>query len=256
MNNEELQPLKKQPRADKASRSGTQDDVVYAHIFDVILEQRLAPGTKLSEEALGEIFGVSRTIIRRALSRLAHEGVVVLRPNRGAAVASPSVEEARQIFYARRLVERAITELAVQHATAEQLAELRQMVRDEQDSFSRGDRGTGIRLSGEFHLKLAEAARNAPLVSFQRSLVSQTSLIIAQYESGSRSHCSYDEHNQLLDAIEARDTEKAVQLMMHHMDHIDSKLNLDEESASDDLHAVFSHLLQSRKKNARANASR
>jgi DNA-binding GntR family transcriptional regulator len=182
--------------------------------------------------------------------------VVLLRPNRGAVVASPSVEEARQIFYARRLVERAITELAVEHATAEQLAELRQMVKDEQDSFSRGDRGAGIRLSGEFHLKLAEAARNAPLVSFQRSLVSQTSLIIAQYESGSRSHCSYDEHNQLIDAIEARDAERAVHLMMHHMDHIDSKLNLDEESASDDLHAVFSHLLQTKKKPGRSAANR
>ncbi|MFI8747030.1 GntR family transcriptional regulator [Pseudomonas sp. NPDC077186] len=254
--NDQLQPLKKQPRTGKSSRSGTQDDVVYAHIFDAILEQRLAPGTKLSEEALGEIFGVSRTIIRRALSRLAHEGVVLLRPNRGAVVASPSVEEARQIFYARRLVERAITELAVEHATAEQLAELRQMVKDEQDSFSRGDRGAGIRLSGEFHLKLAEAARNAPLVSFQRSLVSQTSLIIAQYESGSRSHCSYDEHNQLIDAIEARDAARAVHLMMHHMDHIDSKLNLDEESASDDLHAVFSHLLQTKKKSGRSAANR
>jgi DNA-binding GntR family transcriptional regulator len=233
--NEQLQPLKKQPRAGKAGRSGTQDDIVYAHIFEAILEQRLAPGTKLSEEALGEIFGVSRTIIRRALSRLAHEGVVLLRPNRGAVVASPSVEEARQVFLARRLVERAITELAVQHATAER------------DSFSRGDRGAGIRLSGEFHLKLAEAAKNAPLISFQRSLVSQTSLIIAQYESGNRSHCSYDEHTQLIDAIEARDAALAVNLMMHHMDHIDSKLNLDEESASDDLHAVFSHLLQTKK---------
>ena len=245
--NEQLQPLKKQPRAGKAGRSGTQDDIVYAHIFEAILEQRLAPGTKLSEEALGEIFGVSRTIIRRALSRLAHEGVVLLRPNRGAVVASPSVEEARQVFMARRLVERAITELAVQHATAEQLAELRQMVSDERDSFSRGDRGAGIRLSGEFHLKLAEAAKNAPLISFQRSLVSQTSLIIAQYETGNRSHCSYDEHTQLIDAIEARDAVLAVDLMMHHMDHIDSKLNLDEESASDDLHAVFSHLLQTKK---------
>ena len=245
--NEQLQPLKKQPRASKTGRSGTQDDIVYAHIFEAILEQRLAPGTTLSEEALGEIFGVSRTIIRRALSRLAHEGVVLLRPNRGAVVASPSVEEARQVFLARRLVERAITELAVQHATAEQLAELRQMVNDERDSFSRGDRGAGIRLSGEFHLKLAEAAKNAPLISFQRSLVSQTSLIIAQYESGNRSHCSYDEHTQLIDAIEARDATLAVNLMMHHMDHIDSKLNLDEESASDDLHAVFSHLLQTKK---------
>ena len=128
-----------------------------------------------------------------------------------------------------------------------QLNELRQMVREERDSFSRGDRGAGIRLSGEFHLKLAEAAGNAPLVSFQRSLVSQTSLIIAQYESGNRSHCSYDEHTQLIDAIEARDATLAVDLMMHHMDHIDSKLNLDEESASDDLHAVFSHLLQTKK---------
>ena len=105
-------------------------------------------------------------------------------------------------------------------------------------------------------LKLAEAARNAPLVSFQRSLVSQTSLIIAQYESSGRSHCSYDEHNQLIDAIEARDAERAVHLMMHHMDHIDSKLNLDEESASDDLHAVFSHLLQTKKKPGRSAANR
>jgi len=248
--NEQLQPLKKPTRSGKV-RTGTQDDIVYAHIFDAILEQRLAPGTKLSEEALGEIFGVSRTIIRRALSRLAHEGVVLLRPNRGAVVACPSVEEARQVFFARRLVERAITELAVQHATDEQLAELRQMVQDEQDCFARGDRGAGIRLSGEFHLKLAETAKNAPLVSFQRSLVSQTSLIIAQYESSNRSHCSFDEHNQLIDAIAARDSAQAVSLMMHHMDHVDSKLNLDEDSASRDLHAVFSHILSKSGKSAK-----
>lgn len=241
--NDQLPSLKKTVGTAKTARTGTQDDRVYAHIFEAILEQRLAPGTKLSEEALGEIFDVSRTIIRRALSRLGHEGVVLLRPNRGAVVASPSVEDARQVFLARRLVERAITELAVQHAGAEELAELRQMVNDERDSFARGDRGAGIRLSGEFHLKLAEAARNTPLISFQRSLVSQTSLIIAQYESGNRSHCSYDEHTQLIDAIEARDAVLAVELMMHHMDHIDDKLNLDPDNASDDLHAVFSHLL-------------
>lgn len=249
MNDQSL-PLKKQPRRLGLSRNVTQDDIVYEHVFDAILEQRLAPGTKLSEEALGEIFGVSRTIIRRALSRLGHEGVVLLRPNRGAVVASPSVEEARQVFFARRMVEKAITQLAVEHATAEQVAELRQMVSDERDSFARGDRGAGIRLSGEFHLQLAVAARNAPLISFQRSLVSQTSLIIAQYEIGNRTHCSYDEHSQLIDAIEARNAALAVELMMHHMDHIDSKLNLDEDSTSDDLHAVFSHVM-SRKKTER-----
>lgn len=55
--NEQLQPLKKPTRTGKAGRSGTQDDIVYAHIFEAILEQRLAPGTKLSEEALGEKIG-------------------------------------------------------------------------------------------------------------------------------------------------------------------------------------------------------
>lgn len=245
--NDRLQNIISQDGSAKGAKTGTQDDVVYAHIFDAILEQRLAPGTKLSEEALGEIFGVSRTIIRRALSRLAHEQVVLLRPNRGAVVAEPSLEEARQISFARRIVERAITELAVEHATAEQIANLQHLVDEEQACFDKGDRGSGIRLSGEFHLQLALMANNAPLLNFQRSLVSQTSLIIARYESGNRSHCSYDEHNQLIEAIKKRDKEKAVELMMHHLDHIDHKLNLQDDGASGDLHAVFSHLIKDRK---------
>ncbi|MEO4046585.1 GntR family transcriptional regulator [Pseudomonas sp. CAU 1711] len=253
--NEAVQSLSKTPRVAKATRAGTQDEVVYAHIFEAILEQRLAPGTKLSEEALGEIFGVSRTIIRRALSRLAHEGVVSLRPNRGAVVASPGADEARQIFYARRMIERAITELACLHATPLQIAGLRQMVQEERACFARGDRAKGIRLSGEFHLKLAEAGGNQTLVGFLRSLVSQTSLIIALYESSSRTHCSDDEHDQVIDAIEARDVERAVELMMRHMDSVDAKLNLEDDSATDDLHAVFSHLLQGKKKTTRVPRS-
>jgi DNA-binding GntR family transcriptional regulator len=247
---EQLQPIKKQAREAKSIRSGTQDDVVYAHIFDAILELRLAPGTKLSEEALGEIFGVSRTIIRRALSRLAHEGVVVLRPNRGAVVASPGAEESRQIFYVRRMIERAITELACKNAKPEQIAGLRQMVIDESDCFARGDRGMGIRLSGEFHLKLAEASGNLTLLGFLRSLISQSSLIIALYESNSRAHCSDAEHGQVIDAVEAGNVEVAVSLMMRHMDSVEAKLNLDGEPACDDLHAVFSHLLPNRKNKA------
>lgn len=241
------------PMSDKTfkKRSGTKSDTIYAHIFDAILEHRLAPGTKLSEEALGEIFGVSRTIIRRELMQLAHEGVVSIRPNRGAIVANPSVEEARQILYARRLVERAITELVVQNATDKQLKALRELVKEEQDCFAKGESGTGIRLSGEFHLKLAEVADNMPLAGFQRSLVSQTSLIIAQYEKVTRSHCSFDEHNELLDAIEARDTDRAVSLMIRHMDHIDEKLSFENDGATDDLHAIFSHIGQSRAKAGR-----
>ncbi|MFB9886249.1 GntR family transcriptional regulator [Balneatrix alpica] len=235
--------IKRKDKAAPAEPSQTQDDIVYAHVFDAILEQRLAPGTKLSEEALGEIFGVSRTVIRRALLRLSHEGVVQLRPNRGAVVSSPNVDEARQILFTRRIIEKAITELAVDNRNSEQLRVLRQMVEDEHQCFSRGDRGTGIRLSGEFHLQLARMAANQPMLNFQRSLISQTSLIIAQFEAGGKSHCSYDEHMELIAAIEAGDKARALKLMDDHLKHVEDKLNLDGEAATDDLHAVFSHLL-------------
>ncbi|EDM66958.1 putative transcriptional regulator, GntR family [Moritella sp. PE36] len=225
------------------SGSMAQDDIVYAHIFDAILERRLPPGTKLNEEALGDIFGVSRTIIRRSLLRLSHEQVVVIRPNRGAIVAAPSVEEAKQVFIARQALEAAITELAVMNATAKQISSLRKLIVLENAATNQGDLGKAIRLSGEFHLQLAEMSANVPLLNFQRSLVSLTSLIIAQYEVGNSTPCVLDEHSRLLDAIEAKDVVTACQLMQEHLEHIESKLNLDGETVSSDLHVVFSNVL-------------
>ncbi|MDP2573545.1 GntR family transcriptional regulator [Vibrio penaeicida] len=222
----------------------TQDDVVYGHIFDAILEQRLPPSTKLSEEALADIFGVSRTIIRRALHRLSIEQVVDIRPNRGAMVAAPSKEEAKQIIKAREVLEIAITELAVDNATKAQIEECRALVEQENEAFKNGDYGRGLRLSGEFHIKLAEMADNSPMLAFQRSLVSQSSLLIAQFESNNHSNCSQDEHMCLLDAIESQNQKQALKLMKEHLHHIRSKLNLDGQVKSNDLHVVFSDVIK------------
>ncbi|MFA0703871.1 FCD domain-containing protein, partial [Vibrio sp. 10N.222.48.A8] len=104
-------------------------------------------------------------------------------------------DEAKQIFKAREVMEIAITELAVKNATKAQIEECRKLVAKENSAFDQGDYGSGLRLSGEFHIKLAEMAENAPLLAFQRSLVSQTSLLIAQYETGNHSNCSLDEHS-------------------------------------------------------------
>ncbi|GAB3514974.1 hypothetical protein GCM10027342_01280 [Photobacterium alginatilyticum] len=87
-------------------------------------------------------------------------------------------------------------------------------------------------------------ANNSPLLSFQRSIVSQTSLIISLYEVGTRSQYSFDEHNNLLDAIEAGDKAKAISLMKTYLEHIKSKLALDEEAITKDLHAVFSDVIR------------
>src|SRR5919106_4854126 len=98
------------------SMSATADSI-HAKIYGAIVEQRLPPGTKLGEEALCEIFGVSRTLIRRVLQRLASERMVELWPHRGAFVARPSVEEARDVFEARRALEAHVVKKLVQRLT-------------------------------------------------------------------------------------------------------------------------------------------
>ena len=226
------------------AKGATQDQKIYEHIFDAILEQRLAPGTKLTEEGLGEVFGVSRTIIRRTLSRLTHEGVVELIPNRGAYVAKPDTDSARQILDARRLIELALVERVAERGpqVKRELKLLRLLIDEEHASSARADTGTAIRLSGEFHLELAQLANNEPLANFLRSLVSQTSLIIAMYQTSQQSNCAIDEHSNLLDAIEQGDKLTALNLMAEHLDHIEARLALVQSEQEVDLEKVFGHL--------------
>ena len=227
------------PRLDQLRRA----DRIYGHVFDAILEQRLPPGTKLSEEALGEIFGVSRTVIRKTLLRLAHEGVISVRRHHGAMVATPSVEGAQQILAARLVAELAIVRQAARTITREQIVELEDLVADERASFERGDRGSGIRLSGEFHMLLALVANNGPLTQFLRGLISQTSLIISQYEIAGSNICSYDEHADLIKVIVGGDEAQAMRAMERHLSHIRERLNLSSEKASTDLREVFAHVV-------------
>ena len=70
---------------------------IYHSVFDSVMNQRIAPGTKLPEQALCELFSVNRATVRKVLQRLAHDHIVDLRPNRGAVVAAPTPEETRQI---------------------------------------------------------------------------------------------------------------------------------------------------------------
>ena len=85
-----------------AKRAGTSDERVHKDLYKAIIDHRIAPGTPLQEDALAQAFGISRTLIRKALQRLAHERLVELVPNKGAFVAKPSAEEARHVFEARR----------------------------------------------------------------------------------------------------------------------------------------------------------
>src|SRR5262245_2561315 len=85
------------PDAELPTGKPPSDGHIHRHLLTAIVEHDLVPGTKLPEDALAESFGVSRTRIRKVLQQLAHEGVVQLERHRGATVARPSVQEARDV---------------------------------------------------------------------------------------------------------------------------------------------------------------
>lgn len=201
---------------------------IYPRLFDAILEQRLPPGSALPEQALGNAFGVSRTVIRRVLGRLADQQVVVQRPSHTAHLAAPDPQQARQVLSARRLAETTLIGLATQRARPGQIRQLRQLVERERLHHERGERCTAIRLGGEFHLKLAQMANNAPLARFLNGLVPMTSLIIARYESPCCEHCAWEEHAAIIDAVEDGDSTAALALMHQHLDRLEAKLDLDQ----------------------------
>src|SRR6478609_7404246 len=92
---------------------------------NAIIDRRLAPGTKLSEAEVGALFDVSRTVARAALQMLTFEGLVKTERNRGAFVANPSPEEARQVFASRRLIEPALALSAADRISSTDIAAFR-----------------------------------------------------------------------------------------------------------------------------------
>src|ERR1700754_4677510 len=128
---------------------------IYRALRHAIMEQALPPGAKLPEDAIGERFGASRTIVRYALGQLAAEGLVELRRNRGAVVATPSWEEARDIFDIRLGLERLVMSRLAGRLDKGQIARLNTHV-DEEERARAQKEPLSIRLATEFHIVLAK----------------------------------------------------------------------------------------------------
>jgi DNA-binding GntR family transcriptional regulator len=197
---------------------------IYERIYTAISERRLLPGTKLSEERLAQAFMASRTRIREVLMRLSQELVIELHTNRGAFVASPSPRDLRDIFTVRRALEKAVAVDLCTHCPEPTRAVLRQHVERELQAQTHGDRVLLSQLSGEFHVRLAEATGNRLFSDNLRRLVALTGLAIAQYETLVRSSCSVQEHEDLLSAIEAGDARQAERLVLDHLNHMEQSI--------------------------------
>jgi DNA-binding GntR family transcriptional regulator len=213
--------------------------VVYERIWSAIMDHSLPPETRLVEGELCEIFGLGRTRLRQVLQRLAHERVVTLMRNRGAMVSKPTVREAREVFAARRVIEAHIVEIFIKSATRRDIKRLQDHLENEEAAWRNGDGRASLKLSGEFHLLLAEAAGNDILLELLRDLVSRSSLIIAVYQSPGAVPCPPDAHRELTAILERRER-SAIKMMTQHLDHVCNDLMLEERRDTGvDLKSVF-----------------
>ena len=203
---------------------------IYHAVFESVMSQRLAPGTKLPEQGLSDLFGVHRAVVRKVLQRLAHDRIVDLRPNRGAVVAEPTVQETRQIFEARRLMEAAILPLAAARITKAELAALRRQLREEHATLHQHNQPAWARLASNFHLKIAELGRNPILQRYLVEMVSRCSLIVALYEPPGNACCEHDEHEAIVKCIERGDADGAVRLMDEHLQVLERNVCLQTEA--------------------------
>jgi DNA-binding GntR family transcriptional regulator len=225
--------------------SAPTDLEIYERIVGAILDHRLPPGTKLVEDRLAGAFGVSRTRIRPVLARLAGEQLVTLTPNRGATIARPSEQEAREVFEVRRLVEPTLAQRFMARASAADLQRLARCIEEEEAARAERDQRRAIRLSGEFHLLIAECAGHRTLGRLLRELVSRTSLVLMTYGPpvpADATACGCTEHRALLAAMRGRDTARLARLMDAHLRRLEAGLVFAPPAADGpDLGRLFAH---------------
>jgi DNA-binding GntR family transcriptional regulator len=234
-------PKRKDAAEDGRSAAVARDPVLQG-ILKAISLKRLRPGMKLGEIELASVFGTNRTHIRQTLSHLASLDLVTLIPNRGAFVSQHSAGEARAIFDARKLLERAAISGAIDRLTPEIARTLRQIVALER-SHAHHDRWEGLDVSAEFHVEIARLAGNPVLVKFMEELTLRTSLLIAQFEPvGGEDHCP-DAHPGIAERILARDKAGAVAAMEKHLNEMQARLRLEGDLESPvDIAAIFSEI--------------
>ncbi len=230
-------PAQRLPRTDNGTE---RHDAIYRSISDAVIEHRLKPGARLREDALAEVFGVSRTGIRKILQRLALEQLVTLTPRRGASVTRPTADEAKDVFAARQMVECGLMDEVAKRITEDNIRELRNLARQERDALRSGEQSTAIKISATFHERLAQLSGNGTLAEFVARLCSRSSLILAVYGNSGHLGCETHDHDELIQLLEEGHGKQARDFMDRHLKAIEASLLIVEEAAEvPDLYRIF-----------------
>ncbi|MCT2388052.1 GntR family transcriptional regulator [Erwinia pyrifoliae] len=210
-----------------ASDLSDKDEPIYQSLLTAIVEHQLPPGSKLPEEALSEVFGVSRTGIRKVLQRLAAVQMVTLTPKRGAQVTTPTVEEGQDILRTRSLIECANLPQVLAHCQSPHLASLEKLNQQEQQAHENHDGAAAIRLSAAFHIQLQAIAGNQVLTDIVTRLARRSSLAIAAYGAPWQQGCRCDDHDRLVALLREKSLAKLTNALRQHFDRIIASLRFE-----------------------------
>ncbi|WP_343591607.1 GntR family transcriptional regulator [Paracidovorax wautersii] len=194
-------------------------------VVESILAQKLAPGERLGEQDLADLFKVSRTLVREALMQLQARGFVEVRPRRGWYVVEPSVDDARDAFSARRIIESGILAdagLPLQHAVVKRL---RAHIDEERQAIEGADAATRAFLLADFHVCLADAMGHRSLCGILRDLTARTTLAASLYQSQHDASESCADHAAIVEALESGDKALARERMLAHIGQVEDALN-------------------------------
>ncbi len=226
------------PEAAAGTTTGTDEtaprspDGIADRIVDAILAGRVAAGQRLGEQALADLFGVSRTLVREALARLSARGMVEVNSRRGWYVVQPSRAEAKEAFDARLAIETGLIQTLPGRLPPPALKKLKQHIVQERRAIRAGDAAERSYMLGDFHVCLAECAGNSLLAEILKDLTARTTLIATLFQSTHDAARSCAEHAEIVAALEAGDRALAARRVRAHLESVASHLGT--PSADDD----------------------
>lgn len=195
----------------------TAEGEAYAYLLDAICKGRYAKGDRLVAEEIASEVGMSRMPVREAFRRLAAEGLVTLRPNRGAVVSGLDMDDVREVFEMRSALEGLAVRLAVPNLTDRDIASLERLL-EEMEEY-RDDGSEWVTRHRTFHEALCSYARRPRLMRQIHSLYSTIEPPMRLWlQFVDTQHSTRETHQMIIDVLRARDPEQAERLIRNHIE--------------------------------------
>jgi DNA-binding GntR family transcriptional regulator len=190
-------------------------DRVYETLEELVIYRSLPPGQHLVEADIAKRLGVSRIPVREAFQLLARDGWIDLRPHQGAFVHQPTSREVDDVFSVRTLLEVEATRLAASKATHDSIPALRKILRTGRELLARSDERALVMLNSQFHAHITQMGENEVLAGLIARLDKRIRWYFARVVM-SRGSNSWREHAEIVEAVAARDPDRASEAMRRH----------------------------------------